>query len=99
MPPIDPDIPPHKTRAFWYFIAFAAFITIAYPFVVHSHMSFWLQAVSAVLLFLVMVCIGWFAVRRVQRGETGPSTVKVVLLIVLGIIVLILDRVFKGHLW
>ena len=97
--PLDPNVPPHKTRAFWYFIALAAGITIAYPLVVHSHMSFWLQAVSGALLFLVMVSIGWFAVRRVQRGQTSPSKLRVVVLIILGIIVLILDQIFKRYLW
>jgi hypothetical protein len=97
--PLDPNVPPHKTRVFWYFIAFAAGITIAYPLVVHSHMSFWLQTVSGALLFVVMVSIGWFAVRRVQRGQTAPSTLRVAVLIILGIIVLILDQIFKKYLW
>ncbi len=97
--PLDPDVPPHKTRAFWYFVAFAAAITIAYPVVVHSQMSFAFQIFSAALLFLVMVGIGWFAVRRVQRGEVPPSTLKVVVLIVLGIVVLVLDQIFKKYLW
>src|SRR5437870_8546872 len=96
---LDPNVPPHKTRAFWYFIALAAGITMVYPFVVRSHMSFWLQAVSGVLLFLVMVTIGWFAVRRLQRGDTAPSTLRVVVLAILGIIVLILDQIFKKYLW
>jgi len=96
---LDRNVPPHKTSVFWYFIALAVFITIAYPLVVHSHMSFWFQAVSGALLFVVMVGIGWFAVRRLQRGDTTPSTLRVVALAILGIIVLILDQIFKRYLW
>ena len=97
--PLDPNVPPHKTRAFWYWVALAVCITVAYPVLVRSQMSLAFQIFSGAFLFVAMVAIGWFAVRRVQRGQTTPSTLRIIVLIILGIIVMILDQIFKKYLW
>jgi putative Mn2+ efflux pump MntP len=97
--PLDPNVPPHKTKAFWYFVALAVSITIGYPLVVRPQTSFWFQAASGGILFIAMLCMGWLAIRRLQRGEPRPGILRIVILAVLGIIMLILDQIFKKYLW
>jgi hypothetical protein len=80
---LDPNVPPHKTKPFWYIVALAVLVSVGYPLVAPLHGPLWLNVVPSGLTFAMMVCVGWFAVRRAQRGETGSrSTFRIVLLII-----------------
>jgi amino acid permease len=95
---LDPNVPPHKTRVFWLIVALALVVPVGYPIAFGSHGPLWSQIVPSVFTFLMAVCIGWFAVRRLQRGEKpgGRNTFRIVLLI-LAVIFFILAMIFKRH--
>ena|SRR5258708_24959265 len=100
MPRLDPNVPPHKTIPFWYIVALAVVVSIGYSLIARSHGPLWKDVVPSVFTFIVAVCIAWFAIRRVQRGESYFTprriTVRIVLLI-LAIIFFILAQIFKRH--
>jgi len=100
MPPrLDSNVPPHKTKPFWYLVALAIVLGVVYSLASPSHGRVWQDIVPSVILSIVLVCMGWFAVRRMQRSPATPSTLRVVVLIIFGIILFILDRIFKLNLW
>jgi purine-cytosine permease-like protein len=100
MPQLDPNVPPHKTAAFWYIVALGVLMGVGYRLVAGTHGSFLLDIVPSIVTFAMLVCIGWFAVRRAQRGESYFTsrriTVRVALLI-FAIICFILAQIFKNH--
>src|SRR5438270_12583026 len=95
--PLDPNVPPHKTKPFWYIVALAVLVSVGYPLAAPSHGSLWLDVVPSVATFIMMVCVGWFAVRRAQRGETGGRSTFRIVVLILAIIFFILAMIFKRH--
>ena len=95
--PLDPNTPPHKTKPFWFIVALAVLVSVGYPLAAKSHGSLWLNVVPSVVTFAMMVCIGWFAVRRAQRGETGRSSTLRIVLLILAVIFFILAQIFRRH--
>ncbi len=87
---LDPNVPPHKTWPFWYIVALALLVAIGYPLAAPSHGSLLSNVVPSIVTFIMMVCVGWFAVRRAQRGQTGPS-MRGIVLVVIGIILIVLS--------
>jgi peptidoglycan biosynthesis protein MviN/MurJ (putative lipid II flippase) len=65
---LDPNVPPHKTKPFWYIVSLAVlFLVIIYPSEARSHEPLWLKIVPSLIASVMMICVGWFAVRRIQR--------------------------------
>ena len=95
---LDPNVPPHKTIPFWFIVALSVLVAVGYPLTVRSNGPLWSDIVPSVVTFLIMVCVGWFAVRRVQRGQTGSRKWSFVLVII-AIILFILAQIFKRHPW
>ncbi len=95
--PLDPNVPPHKTKPFWFIVALAVLVSVGYPLAVRSHGPLWFDVVPSVATFAMMVCIGWFAIRRAQRGKTGRSSTLRIVLLILAIIFFILAQIFKRH--
>jgi len=96
---LDPKVPPHKTTVFWLIVALAALVPIAYPLAFPTHGPLWSQIVPSVFTFILAVCIGWFAVRRAQRGESSftPRRIKgYIVLLVIALVCFILAEIFKN---
>jgi hypothetical protein len=97
---LDPSVPPHKTKPFWYIVALAVLMCVGYPLIAHSHGPLLLQVVPSVVTFIIMVCIAWFAVRRVQRGESYFTSRRItvrLIILAIGIILLIIASFLKKH--
>ena len=96
--PLDPNVPPHKTKPFWYIVALAILFATAYPLAAPSHGPLWFDIVPSVVTSIIFICIGWFAVRRLQRGEKpGGRNIFRIVLLILAIIVFILAQIFRRH--
>ena|ERR1700676_2797434 len=95
--PLDPNVPPHKTKPFWFIVALAVLVSVGYPLAAPSHGPILLDVVPSILTFAMMVCVGWFAVRRAQRGHTGRSSTFYIVLLTLAAIFFILGLIFKRH--
>ena len=97
---LDPNVPPHKTRHFWCIVILSVVIAVGYPLAMSSHGTFfrpvWPHVVSSVVYLIIVIVIGWFAVRRAQRAETHNLNLRF-FLIALAIILLILVTLFKKH--
>jgi peptidoglycan/LPS O-acetylase OafA/YrhL len=94
--PLDANVPPHKTKPFWYIVALAVLVSVGYPVAAPRHGPLWSDVAPSVATFIMMVCVGWFAVRRAQRGETRSNISRIILVIV-AIIFFILALIFKRH--
>jgi dipeptide/tripeptide permease len=97
---LDPNVPPHKTKPFWYIVALAVLVSVGYPLVAPLHGPLWSNVVPSVVLSIMLICIGWFTVRRMQRGESYFTRRRItvrILLLILAIIFFILAQIFKSH--
>jgi hypothetical protein len=99
--PLDPNVAPHKTRPFWYIVALAVLVSVGYPLAAPSHGPLWLDVVPSVILSIVLIFMGWRAVRRIQRDlgrgikpSVRPSRFAMIML-GLSIILFILSTLFR----
>ena len=83
--PLDPNLPPHKTKRFWALVAVVGAFCVAYSFMQPPQGLTRIDPEIWIVTFLVGVACVWFGVRRAQRGRTGPSGFTL-LMIVLAII-------------
>ena len=86
---IDPTAPPHKTKRFWYIVALAIIVCVGYPLIERSHGPLWSHVIASLLTFITAVSIAWFAVRRVQRGESYFTPRRIVVRVALLIFAII----------
>ena len=101
--PLDPNVPPHKTKVFWYVVALAIVLAVAYPLAARSHGPLWFDIVPSVITSVMLICIGWFTVRRLQRDlargiqpNIRPSGYRVIILAI-AFILFVLASLMRRH--